>query len=62
MLCREIDRAKLRIRLNCAGRTLKVDIQPMVADFYAAMGWDEEGRPTEETLARLGIERQEPGG
>jgi 2-isopropylmalate synthase len=28
-LCREIDRAKLRIRANCAGRTLMVDIQPM---------------------------------
>ena len=28
-LCREIDEAKLRIRPNCAGRTLKVDIQPM---------------------------------
>jgi aldehyde:ferredoxin oxidoreductase len=35
---------------------MTVDIQPMVADFYAAMGWDEEGRPTAETLARLGIE------
>ena len=28
-LCREIDRAKLRIKANCAGRTLMVDIQPM---------------------------------
>ena len=28
-LCREIDEAKLRVRPNCAGRTLKVDIQPM---------------------------------
>ena len=28
-LCREIDQAKLRVRPNCAGRTLKVDIQPM---------------------------------
>jgi 2-isopropylmalate synthase len=28
-LCREIDRAGLRIRPNCAGRTLKVDITPM---------------------------------
>jgi 2-isopropylmalate synthase len=28
-LCREIDEKKLRIRPNCAGRTLMVDIQPM---------------------------------
>jgi len=28
-LCREIDRARLRIRPNCAGRTLMVDIRPM---------------------------------
>ncbi len=28
-LCREIDRAGLKIRPNCAGRTLMVDIQPM---------------------------------
>jgi len=35
---------------------MTVDLQPMVADFYAAMGWDEEGRPTAETLVRLGID------
>ena len=28
-LCREIDTQRLRIRANCAGRTLLVDIQPM---------------------------------
>jgi 2-isopropylmalate synthase len=28
-LCREIDENRLRIRPNCAGRTLMVDIQPM---------------------------------
>ena len=28
-LCREIADQRLRIRANCAGRTLKVDIQPM---------------------------------
>jgi len=28
-LCREIDGASLRIRPNCAGRTLRVDIEPM---------------------------------
>lgn len=28
-LCREIDEQRLKIRANCAGRTLMVDIQPM---------------------------------
>ncbi len=37
-------------------RGMTVDLQPMVDDFYSAMGWDEQGRPTAETLARLGIE------
>jgi aldehyde:ferredoxin oxidoreductase len=35
------------------GRT--VNLAPMVADFYAAMGWDEKGRPTENTLQRFGL-------
>jgi aldehyde:ferredoxin oxidoreductase len=45
-------------RIASAGPTqgMTVDLQPMVADFYAAMGWDEEGRPTAETLARLEID------
>src|SRR5262245_34552747 len=28
-LCQEIDREKLRIRPNCAGRTVRADIEPM---------------------------------
>lgn len=34
----------------------KVDLEPMIADFYRAMGWDDEGKPTPETLARLGLD------
>ncbi len=34
----------------------KVDLQPMVEDFYASMGWDTDGVPLGETLRRLGIE------
>lgn len=36
-LCREIDRSRLRIRANCAGRTLRVDVQPM-AEVQQATG------------------------
>jgi len=35
---------------------MTVDIQRMVADFYAAMGWDDEGCPTPEKLRELGLE------
>ena len=35
---------------------MAVDIQRLVADFYAAMGWDAEGRPTLEKLRELGLE------
>jgi len=28
----------------------------MVRDFYAAMGWDADGRPTPEKLRELGLE------
>jgi len=34
---------------------MTVEIQPLVRDFYAAMGWDEEGHPTPEKLEELGI-------
>ncbi len=33
----------------------RVDVEPMVRQFYAAMGWDADGRPTEEKLKELGI-------
>ncbi len=31
------------------------DIDTMLDDYYEIMGWDEEGKPKEETLERLGI-------
>jgi aldehyde:ferredoxin oxidoreductase len=31
----------------------KVNLAPMVADFYAHMGWDENGRPMEATLRKF---------
>ena len=33
----------------------RVDLRPMVADFYTNMGWDENGLPTEATLKRFGL-------
>lgn len=33
----------------------KVDLAPMVAEFYQSMGWDEAGRPTAATLQRFGL-------
>jgi len=35
-----------------------VAIQPMVRDFYAAMGWDADGQPTLDRLKKLGLEQQ----
>ena len=29
---------------------------PMKKEFYSVMGWDDEGRPTAEKLAELGID------
>jgi aldehyde:ferredoxin oxidoreductase len=29
--------------------------EAMLDEYYAHHGWDREGRPTEETLARLGL-------
>jgi aldehyde:ferredoxin oxidoreductase len=37
----------------CAGET--VDDQRMVADFYREMGWDADGKPFPDTLAKLNI-------
>jgi aldehyde:ferredoxin oxidoreductase len=30
-------------------------MEPMKREFYAAMGWDENGRPAEEKLDQLGL-------
>ncbi len=35
---------------------MTVEIQQMVNEFYAAMGWDEEGVPTPEKLGELGLD------
>jgi len=35
---------------------MTVGIQQMVRDFYAAMGWDADGRPTPEKLDELGLD------
>jgi aldehyde:ferredoxin oxidoreductase len=35
---------------------MTVDIQRLVTDFYDAMGWDEDGRPTLEKMKELGLE------
>jgi len=37
----------------------KVNLAPMVADFYASMGWDGDGRPTEATLRKFGLKIKE---
>lgn len=34
-----------------------VDLDPMLDAYYATMGWDPQGRPTRETLERLGVPR-----
>ncbi|HZK67135.1 MAG TPA: aldehyde ferredoxin oxidoreductase C-terminal domain-containing protein, partial [Chloroflexota bacterium] len=34
-------------------RGATVELAPMLESFYAAMGWDAEGRPTKETISRL---------
>ena len=34
---------------------MTVDIEPMVADFYQAMGWDADGVPTPAKLRELGL-------
>jgi aldehyde:ferredoxin oxidoreductase len=33
-----------------------VDLEPMLDDFYQAMGWDQEGVPTYDTVKQLGLE------
>jgi len=38
-------------------RGMTVAIQPMVRDFYAAMGWDADGQPTPVKLQELGLEQ-----
>jgi len=37
-------------------RITESDMKYLLQDYYALRGWDEAGRPTPETLHRLGIE------
>ena len=41
---------------NGAVQNQVVELQPMLEEYYRLRGWDEDGNPTAETLARLGIE------
>jgi aldehyde:ferredoxin oxidoreductase len=41
-------------------RGMTVDIVRMVADFYEAMGWDEQGLPQRSKLVELGLEEWDP--
>lgn len=34
---------------------VKIDIEPMVEDFYRSMGWDDRGVPLPKTLERVGL-------
>jgi integrase len=43
---------------NRPARGMTVAIQPMVRDFYAATGWNVDGRPTPEKLQELRLEQQ----
>jgi len=53
------DRLPERFRLeglsDDPNRGATVDVEPMVRQFYSAMGWDDEGRPKPETLRKLGL-------
>jgi aldehyde:ferredoxin oxidoreductase len=40
------------------GNPHTVDLDRMLDDYYAARGWDQEGVPLPETLARLGLDRE----
>lgn len=41
---------------KAAGKSIKPHLRGMVHEYYDHMGWDKEtGRPTEETLARVGL-------
>lgn len=39
----------------CKGQSINLDI--MLDEYYAVMGWDKEGRPTPETLERMALEQ-----
>ena len=40
---------------RAAGKTIKPHLKGMVQDYYGHMGWEETGRPSAETLEKLGL-------
>lgn len=57
-LDREADRVPQALTEPVAGSTNAIDpeaFEALLEGYYAARGWDEQGRPTEETLSRLGL-------
>jgi len=38
------------------GKSIAPRLERIMGEYYALMGWDEQGRPTPETLKRLGLE------
>jgi aldehyde:ferredoxin oxidoreductase len=38
-----------------AGKTIKPHLEGMVKEYYGHVGWDEGGRPTDATLAKMGL-------
>lgn len=44
-----------------AARGRRVDLDVMLSEYYALMGWDAQGRPRGKTLRRLGLDGFTPG-
>ena len=38
------------------GKSIAPHLEQMVDEYYSLMGWDENGRPTPDTLKRVGLE------
>ena len=34
----------------------RVDLEPMLREYYEIMGWDQQGRPSKEQLELLGLQ------
>ena len=40
---------------KAAGQSIRPHLKGMVQDYYNEMGWEENGRPTSETLQKVGL-------
>jgi aldehyde:ferredoxin oxidoreductase len=49
-------RARSRYTEFAEGKSIAPHLEQMVDDYYSLMGWDEKGRPTPDTLKRMGLE------